>query len=94
MVQLGMNTGGNEPIGGRLERMRADFRIPAVVIWCTPGSTREGIGSPGDGFEVDEKIFADMVSCGDGEMTNVWYHGRDIRTGVAGWVSACFLVFS
>ncbi|TDD08772.1 hypothetical protein [Nonomuraea diastatica] len=64
--------------------VRFDFRVPGVRIFARPdgGPTRQGLGYPGQGFEVDNFAAGAPYTCD-------WEHGRNVATGVVGWVPSC-----
>lgn len=72
-----------------------DFGARDVVIWSEPreGSGRNGLGGPGQGFESNRSEEHDFFSCGHFDST-LWHHGRNVHTGVIGWVPACNLTDS
>ncbi|TDC99632.1 hypothetical protein E1292_31200 [Nonomuraea deserti] len=71
--------------------VRYDFRVPGVRIFARPdgGSTRNGLGYPGQGFEVDNFAAGAPYTCDNGVTTSDWEHGRNVATGVVGWVPSC-----
>jgi len=76
---------------------RYDFTASGVNIHTGPhvGDTVVGQGNPGDGLVYHNSkgggAGADWVGCPDGSGSTVWDEVTDIRTGVRGWVSECFL---
>ncbi|MFI7639378.1 hypothetical protein [Nonomuraea sp. NPDC049400] len=70
-----------------------DFAGQGVIIWSEPraGSTPVGLGHPGQGFESDRSQEHEPYRCDLFDST-LWHHGRNVTTGVAGWVAACDLV--
>ncbi|MFF5260198.1 hypothetical protein ACFY4C_14715 [Actinomadura viridis] len=74
---------------------RLDFRAPGIIIWKEPrkDSTRMGLGYPGQGFESDRVEKHAYYMCDNGLDTEWWYHGRNVGTGVTGWVPACNLTY-
>ncbi|TDE30795.1 hypothetical protein E1295_40775 [Nonomuraea mesophila] len=71
--------------------VRFDFRVPGVRIFARPDgrSTRHGLGYPGQGFEVDGFAAGTPYTCDNGVTTSDWEHGRNVATGVVGWVPSC-----
>lgn len=71
---------------------RVDFAYQGVVIWNEPraGSHRNGLGYPGQGFDIDRVEEHGLYRCDQGQSTQ-WSHGRNVATGVVGWVPACNL---
>ncbi|MFC4013525.1 hypothetical protein ACFOY2_40295 [Nonomuraea purpurea] len=69
-----------------------DFAAQGVIIWSEPwaGSTRAGLGYPGQGFVSDYSEEHDLYRCGDFDAT-LWYHGHNATTAVVGWVPGCNL---
>ncbi|MEU6793730.1 hypothetical protein ABZ907_18680 [Nonomuraea wenchangensis] len=67
-----------------------DFAVPDVVIWSEPaaGSGRLGLGQPGESFALHRSEEHELYRCGRFEST-LWHHGRNLATGVTGWVPAC-----
>ncbi|TDD17003.1 hypothetical protein [Nonomuraea diastatica] len=72
-----------------------DFGALGVVIWSEPraGSGRAGVGYAGQGFESDRSEEHGLYRCDFFEST-LWHHGRNVATGVVGWVPACNLTDS
>ncbi|MGW0810037.1 hypothetical protein [Nonomuraea sp. NPDC002799] len=69
-----------------------DFGSQGVVIWSEPraDSGRNGLGHPGQGFESVWSQQHGLFRCADFEST-LWHHGRNVTTGISGWVPACDL---
>ncbi|MEU6796600.1 hypothetical protein ABZ907_33320 [Nonomuraea wenchangensis] len=72
-------------------RSGVDFRVPGVRIFSRPdgGSTRVGLGYPGQGWDIQGTGYGTSYTCDNGVTTTTWEHGRNIRTGVVGWVPSC-----
>jgi hypothetical protein len=70
-----------------------DFGGQSVIIWSEPraGSTRVGLGLPGQGFQSDRSKEGELYRCDCFDST-LWHHGRNTTTGAVGWVAACDLV--
>ncbi|MEV0660794.1 hypothetical protein ACIBI3_11495 [Actinomadura luteofluorescens] len=71
-----------------------DFRVPGVVIWDNPLNTarRVGLGYPGQKFDAIRGSGPwDYYSCDNGVTSNFWIYGRNMATGVVGWVPDCNL---
>jgi hypothetical protein len=51
-----------------------------------------GLGYPGQGFILDFYRYTDRYTCDNGASDNVWYYGRNVGTGVTGYVPLCNLV--
>lgn len=68
-----------------------DFREPGTRIRSAPslGAPILGIGNPGDCLQAGSYVEGDLVQCESGTQTTHWRHITNLRTGVAGWVSAC-----
>ena len=72
----------------------ADFRVPGVVIWDNPLTTarRVGLGYPGQKFDAIRGSGPwDYYRCDNGVTSNFWIYGRNVATGVVGWVPDCNL---
>lgn len=69
-----------------------DFAVPGVIIWNEPreGSGRNGQGYPGQWFDTDRAEEHALYRCDNGQSTR-WFHGRNVKTGVVGWVPGCNL---
>ncbi|MCK2219525.1 hypothetical protein MF672_037895 [Actinomadura sp. ATCC 31491] len=69
-----------------------DFAVPGVIIWNGPSASsgRNGLGYPGQGFAPDRSEEHELYRCDQFEST-LWHHGRNLATGVVGWVPACNL---
>ncbi|QYC39511.1 hypothetical protein Nocox_09455 [Nonomuraea coxensis DSM 45129] len=67
-----------------------DFAVPDVVLWSEPtaSSLQNGLGQPGEGFALYRSEEHELHRCGWFEST-LWHHGRNLATGVTGWVPAC-----
>ncbi len=72
-------------------RSGVDFRVPGVRIFSRPdgGATRVGLGYPGQGWDLQSTGYGTAYTCDNGVTTTTWEHGRNIRTGVVGWVPSC-----
>ncbi|MCO5967982.1 MULTISPECIES: hypothetical protein [Actinoallomurus] len=71
-----------------------DFRVAGVRIWANgalndPYSGILGLGYPGQGFDVDMVYSAPAYTCDNGVTSWTSLHGRDIATGVTGFVPSC-----
>jgi hypothetical protein len=69
-----------------------DYAAQGVIIWSDPwaGSGRNGLGYTGQGFESDRVEVHGTYRC-DLSASDAWHHGRNVTTGVLGWVPACDL---
>ncbi|MEO3872430.1 hypothetical protein ABGB18_26755 [Nonomuraea sp. B12E4] len=69
-----------------------DFAAQGVIIWSQPraGSSRNGLGYAGQGFQSDRVERHALYQC-DHFASDEWHHGRNVTTGVVGWVPACNL---
>lgn len=67
-----------------------DFAVPGVVIWAEPrrGAARNGLGYPGQGFDSQRLERHQHYTCDMG-ASDLWHFGRNMTTGVSGWVPAC-----
>ncbi|GAA3310165.1 hypothetical protein [Streptomyces cinereospinus] len=91
----GEGSGVTPPPAGTAAARGLDFRVPGVIIWATPlqPSTRLGLGSPGQGFEMISNGGPwDYYTCDNGVTTNFWLYGRNLATNVVGYVPDCNLV--
>ncbi|MGW2150007.1 hypothetical protein ACWCOT_37270 [Nonomuraea bangladeshensis] len=72
-------------------RSGVDFRVAGVRIFSRPdgGATRVGLGYPGQGWDIQGTGYGTAYTCDNGVTTTSWEHGRNIRTGVVGWVPSC-----
>ncbi|MCO5968701.1 hypothetical protein [Actinoallomurus soli] len=68
-----------------------DFRVAGVRIWASdnPYSGILGLGYPGQGFDVDTVYTSAAYTCDNGVTSWGALHGRDIATGVTGFVPIC-----
>jgi hypothetical protein len=71
-----------------------DFRTSGVIIWsqASQNSAHNGLGYPGQGFDWVNIWDKGLYNCDNGQSTNSWYEGRDIATGVYGYVPGCNLI--
>jgi hypothetical protein len=52
-----------------------------------------GRGNRGDGLTSDISAYGSSVYCArHNNYNNVWWHIRDLRTGVVGWINSCYLI--
>ncbi|MGW5160442.1 hypothetical protein ACWEPN_33645 [Nonomuraea wenchangensis] len=67
-----------------------DFAVPDVVIRSEPtaSSGQVGLGQPGESFALHRSEEHELYRCGPFGST-LWHHGRNLATGVTGWVPAC-----
>lgn len=74
-------------------RRLLDFGVQGAIIWNEPraGSGRNGLGYAGQGFDSDRQEEHALYQCGNGQSTHTWFHGRNVTTGVVGWVPGCNL---
>ncbi|WP_345405260.1 hypothetical protein [Nonomuraea salmonea] len=72
-------------------RSGIDFRVPGVRIFARADgqSTRVGLGYPGQGWEIHRAVDGTSYTCDNGVTTTVWEYGRNLRTGVVGYVPSC-----
>ncbi|MCG5218501.1 hypothetical protein [Streptosporangium sp. KLBMP 9127] len=86
-------TGTDQRAPGHATAQRVDFALPGVIIWRQPTSqsSRNGLGYPGQGFQIDRVEIHGNYACQTGLSSNQWSHGRNLATGVVGWVPACNL---
>ena len=73
---------------------RVDFKVAGVRIWSnhTSNSTVVGLGYPGQKYDVTEVYGGnanESYICANGVKTWTWLKGRDVATGVAGYVPHC-----
>lgn len=68
-----------------------DFRVPGVRIfkWPTPAGPIMGLGYPGQGFDYQHTVSGAGYTCDNGGHTTRWEYGRNIATGVWGYVPTC-----
>ncbi len=74
-----------------------DFGVSGVRIHAAPNldSTILGEGNPGDGatlLQVELNGQFVVVSCNRPDGSSEWDKIRNDKTGVTGWVVACFIV--
>ncbi|MGI5207522.1 hypothetical protein ACQEU6_38840 [Spirillospora sp. CA-108201] len=77
-----------------IDKRYADFRVAGVVIWDNPLNTanRVGLGYPGQKFDAIRGSGPwDYYRCDNGVTSNFWIYGRNVATGVVGWVPDCNL---
>ncbi|MFB4281947.1 MULTISPECIES: hypothetical protein [unclassified Nonomuraea] len=87
-----LTLGGLVPAETAQARRLYDFGAQGVIIWSEPraGSGRNGLGYAGQGFEANRSEEHGLYRCDNFEST-LWHHGRNVTTGVVGWVPACNL---
>ncbi|MFB4317398.1 hypothetical protein [Actinomadura sp. 21ATH] len=70
-----------------------DFAYAGVIIWAEPraGSTQTGRGYPGQGWRTDRVEQHAEYQC-ETHSTDWWHYGRNLATGVVGWVPGCNLI--
>jgi hypothetical protein len=68
-----------------------DFRVPGVRIFSRPdgNSSRNGLGYPGQGWDTNHGATGTWYTCDNGVSTTWWEYGRNVATGVVGWVPSC-----
>ncbi|MEU9838568.1 hypothetical protein AB0C69_05020 [Actinomadura sp. NPDC048032] len=89
-----LRTAASHRIAASHHRAYPDFRVPGVVIWDNPLNTarRVGLGYPGQKFDAIRGSGPwDYYSCDNGVTSNFWIYGRNMATGVVGWVPDCNL---
>ncbi|MFD0919017.1 SH3 domain-containing protein [Saccharopolyspora rosea] len=70
-----------------------DFSEPGIRIRSAPGTAAavRGTGNPGDRIRVRGRSAGPAVTCPNGSANSEWVEITDRRTGVSGFVSACYL---
>jgi hypothetical protein len=65
----------------------------AVKIRTGPhrSNTALGVCETGDGVIVHDSTNGDLITCDSGIQSWIWNNITDLRTGVTGWVSGCYL---
>ncbi|GAA5037951.1 hypothetical protein HNP84_003232 [Thermocatellispora tengchongensis] len=78
----------------RADPVRWDFRVPGVRIFLRAhaGSPVLGLGYPGQGFETERFDWGPEYVCDNGSIATLWGYGRNLATGVRGFVPSCNLV--
>jgi hypothetical protein len=54
-------------------------------------NTALGVCEPGDAVDVHSATNGDLVTCPSGVQSWIWDNITDLRTGVTGWMSGCYL---
>jgi hypothetical protein len=93
-AQAALDSGGSADsrtaLTAHSARRPLDFAVPGVVIWSAPrsGSARNGLGYPGQGLDSQRLERHEHYTCDMG-ASDLWHFGRNMTTGVSGWVPAC-----
>lgn len=70
-----------------------DFREGGIRIRSGAHTSApvRGLGNPGDRAEIDGRVPGERVVCPGGRINDQWARLTDRQTGIAGYVSACYL---
>ena len=75
---------------------QTDFMGTGIRIRTAPSVGAAVVGEGNEGDCVTQNggyVVGDRVDCGDGRSLPDWQNVTDLRTGVTGYVSRCFLIF-